>query len=284
MKFCYIDESGNSSHNTISVMAGMLVDFTKVNKHSGIFRDERDKLFSEYHSVNGSTKIDEVKTYQIYEGKKNWSKVDADIRKEFIKNACRMCERIPCEIVFSVVSFKKYNEAKHGLKPALKGIWQWQACHLILQIQAQHFKIKGNKGNTLVIFDDHHGDMDVLYEAFNGSADFHSFYSYCVSRKKKILKKEENLNQIIDLLSVESKSSIFIQLSDVFAYILRRHVELSSGEPELCIGDKAFTEECFKILKPKIIYKDKYWNQKVPVCELLSSIAPRNLKTIIKSS
>ena len=280
MKFCYIDECGNNQHNKVHSMCGVVIDFTKINKHKKILEKLRDGLFDKYHLVNKKIPT-EIKTYQVNEGKNNWSKIASDIRRKFLLNLCEISQSIPCDLVISLIEFSKFNKSEYK-NLIFNGHWQWSAAHIILQVQSKYFKEKNNKGNTLIIFDDHYGELQVLNGVFNCEELVHYFYQNDLTRKKKVLKDDEKLNQVVDILALESSSSIFVQLADVYAYILRRHVELSLGSKELYPGDGDFIAKCFDHLKPKIIWKDKYWNNNNDMSKFYNSFAPDNLKKIIK--
>lgn len=285
MKFCYIDETGNNSHSTLSVMAGILIDSYKIRKHRDIFSKERSQLFAEFSKGNDGKKAPEIKTSQIHEGKSGWSNVDPGKRKDFLKFACNLSTTIPCTIFFSVIDFEKLKNSSHALKPVLSGYWQWQACHLILQIQAHHFHAKNNKGNTLMIFDDHKGDLEPLQSALSNHGELHAFYAHCVKRKRKELNHDEKLSQIVDMYAIPSKNSLLTQLADIYAYIIRRHIEFSQSAEEQYAGEKDFFQNCFSFLWSQIINNKKYFSRKdIAVCEFLSTIAPDNLLQIMKVS
>ncbi len=283
MKFCYIDECGNPSHNLVNTMCGILIDYTKIRKYKQFFEDSVNSLFKKYELKNRK-QVSEIKTYQIYEGKNNWSKVEPQLRKNFILESCKMVTSIPCEIIFSAIEFKKYHDSHEDIKTLFRGDWQWLASNVILQIQSKNFNCKRNKGNTLVVFDDHYGDIPNLYHVLLEDEKTYDFYKNEVKRKRKKLKESEILNQIIDILAIQSDTSPYNQLADIYAYILRRYIEKCLGADELYPGDNSFITKCFKTLQSKIFFRDKFWNDSIKICNFFKSVAPENIKQIIKNN
>ena len=70
MKFCYVDESG-SQNDRFLVMAGIIVDATRMHVTKGIWVDFLDLI-----SEAAGRRIEEFHTRDLYSGSGPWHKVD----------------------------------------------------------------------------------------------------------------------------------------------------------------------------------------------------------------
>ena len=78
MKFCYVDESG-SQNDRFLVMAGIIVDATRMHVTKGIWVDFLDLI-----SEAAGRRIEEFHTRDLYSGSGPWHKVDGQERTKII--------------------------------------------------------------------------------------------------------------------------------------------------------------------------------------------------------
>ena len=180
----------------------------------------------------------ELKTKAFINGSGDWSKVDADERKEFLSKVCGLaadCAKIYA-ISFSFKDFEK--EAPKAPEKLAKSYWLSAAMYIAALVQQKMQREKKNKGLTVFICDDNKREMqnlsDALYEA---DAWFDPIYQ--MGRKKsgefiwKDLTGDERFSRIINsAFAIKSHQSSLIQVADAVAYIYRRHLELKTEEEE----------------------------------------------------
>lgn len=276
MKFCYTDESGAKAEDAVNVMAGVCVDATKVSKYKKEFIGLKEDIFEIYKAENVRCPT-EIKTSQIYKGKNGWERIAPDKRKVFLEKSLDLLTEMSAKVFLAVIEFEKYKRCNHSMKSSLSGDWQWMAAHMALQLQSEYFG-KGNKYRTLLIFDDHYGDIRAIYKYLYEQPSSSDFYDYKIPRTNKVIKSDEIMNQLMDILAVDSKSSELNQLADIVSYISRRYIELRAGIPELYSGDGQYIRTMYQKIKSQIICREKFYSE---AGDFFGEIAPDRIRDIL---
>lgn len=221
MKFVYIDESGIDAEKTFAVMSGVIVDAYRMH----ITKNDWGKLLSSLSRYLGVT-VDEIHTRDIYPGNGIWRNIDGPKRAAIFNVILDWFNERKHEIVFSAVNKDIFNKdfTKEPFSNDIGTLWRFLALHISLSVQKYHKPIRGNKGNTVLIFDEQNRERDNFTELIFKPPDWTDTYY-----KRGI--RENKLNQIIDVPYFgNSKFVWLIQLADFVCFFLRRYIELTMGE------------------------------------------------------
>lgn len=237
MKFFYVDESGATDQGDVFVTAGVLVDAYKLRKYTA----ELDSLVTGFLTRHPGAPA-EIKTKRVLEGKGGWSKIDPQERKDFVTDMCRVAASCSKLIVFGM-SFAQYKAAcGSGVfkLPCEKSYWVLSGMYLASLVQKKMKPKERNKGLSVLVFDDHKSEMSALSDALYES---HAWFDGLYHVDGKPLKQGDRFDQIVNTaFAINSKHSSFIQVADVVAYVYRRHIELSSGQPEAYPGESVYID------------------------------------------
>ena len=253
MKFAYIDESGGKGQSDVFVMAGLLIDASKLRKYTAEF----DVMINDF-LVKHPSAPEELKTKALINGVGGWRGVDADDRKQFLSNVCELA--VSCSRIYAIgFSFNNFDLARRSASenpPFDKSYWVGAAMYVAGLVQKKMQGEKNNKGLTVIIFDDNKIDMpkvsDRLYTA---DPWFDPLYQIKKSRRGKRdwqpIKQENRFDHIINsAFAIKSEHSSLVQVADAVSYVYRRHLELKT-EAENWVGEKEYYENLVNKLDTK---------------------------------
>lgn len=244
MKFVYTDESGTGSE-PYAVMGCIIVDALRMVPT----KNEWDDFLPTLSRLAGK-RIDEFHTKDFYSGSNLWHNVSGEKRSDITDAICGWIAERRHHIAITSVAKSDYDaESKAGqLKKELNTPWMVMATHLILSIQREFQGEKKNKGNSILVFDEHGMDKVNIEEfVFNPPEWSDSYYS----KNKKM----RRLNQIVDVpYFCNSKHVGMIQIADFVSFIARKHIELTDGGfPEKYTGEKAKIQQWFNKIQSRSI-------------------------------
>lgn len=251
MKFCYVDESGDETQSDVFTMVGFLIDAYRWRRITRDF-DALVLGIRAEHPKNPS----EIKTKNLLNGSKGWNKVDPDIRKTFVREACDLVVN-DGQLYASALSFEKLRaKGLNSRHPTRGTYWHAASMYLASLIQKNMQKVAGNKGLTVLIMDDNQAGMPALSDAIYAADPwFDGLYQLRSTKRGKsvwIPRTQDNrLEQIVNTaFAIKSDHSSLIQIADVLAYVYRRHLEvLAAGEG--WPGEADFISELFDLLETK---------------------------------
>jgi len=269
MKFCYLDESG-TARNPIMVMVGILVDVQRMKPT----KEDWAFLLNELSKLLGK-EIKEIHTKDFYPGNREWRRLNGSQRKELTKIILDWFERRKHHFCYSSVIKSKYQSEfdKESVANDIPTIWTFLALHNLLALQKHNQKYKGNKGDSLLIFDKHQ-DVEKLISLINEVPGWTDCY---YGRERR----QQPLNLIIDKPYVgDSKQVSLIQIADFFAYFIRRYAEIKENliPPRFRDEEEIITNFVDKIMKRAIKSSYIYPKQNVDECSrLFIKYAPDSL-------
>ena len=246
MKFAYVDESGSGSSSDgegdIFVMAGVLIDATKLRKYTAVFDAFIKGVLGRYKKYHP----EELKTSSFINGKGAWGEIDGEERQKVLQDICDILKNDASAQVYayclSILSFD-HNKERYDAENNNKKYWHAAAMYIASLIQKKMvMKTEKNKGLTVLIYDHNAMDFprlsDTLYESS-------SWYDGICRAKKggkwQTITDENRFDQIINTaFFIKSEHSSLILVADAVAYIYRRHVELEDGSNENWKGEKDF--------------------------------------------
>lgn len=273
MKIVYIDESGTGGE-PIGVMVGVVVDSLRM----GVTKDNWNELLGEL-SLIAQKPIDELHTKDFYPGNGIWRGVGGEQRSKITDKICDWFTSRRHDLVFCVVDTQKYNTFKAaGKYPQEIGtLWRFMSMHLALAIQKEGQTRPKNKGNSILIMDNHEAEHQHITGIINAAPAWtDSFYNKS--------KKQKRLDQIIDVpYFADSRNVGLIQLADFFSYFIRRYIEIKeSHSPEKYAGEAAKIDN----LMSRIIarsFKKSFSYPKVNRCECAAffyDVAPTSILSL----
>ena len=232
MKFLYVDESGDNSQGDIFVMTGILVDATRLTKHTKIFDEKVDSIL-EQSPKNPC----EIKTKQLIGGKNKWKGVNPGVRKALLE--AFVTQALEFSKIYAIaLSLSAFREASQKKDIPFNGHWAGAAMFLLALLQKKMLTVKRNKGLTVVIFDDNPKGMSVVSQCLHAAdAWFDPIYQQRKKIRRKNVWKEiparERFSMIVNsTFSTMSEHSSFIQVVDAISYVYRRHLELIGIQEE----------------------------------------------------
>lgn len=216
VKICYVDESG-FGEEPIAVMAGILIDITRMHKT----KDEWRELLEKLSSIAGKH-IPELHTKDLYSGNGIWRNVAANDRTLIADNITSWMVERSHSIVFTAVIKEKYWASMQSgrISDELNSIWRFLGFHLVLAIQKYGQRMSHCKGHTLLIFDNQHKEevrfADVVLRPPLWSDGYYE-------REKK----QKPLDQVVDVpYFADSRDVGLVQVADFVAFFLRRYAEV----------------------------------------------------------
>ncbi|KUF09040.1 DUF3800 domain-containing protein [Pseudoponticoccus marisrubri] len=253
MKFIYIDESGDRGGGDVFVMCGLMVDAYKLRKKTADF----DRMLGALHAKYPSA-ARELKTSQFLNGKKPWSKIPPQERKDFIQDVCRLAVDNGGKLFGYGLSYERFDTAKaafHG-HPSGDSYWLASGMFTAALVQKKMQGVKGGKGLTVMIMDDHKMEMPGLSDGLYMADEW---YDGLFQERKKVRGKStwgarkagDRFDQIINTaFAIKSDHSSLVQVADVISYVYRRHLELKAL-PEKYPGEREYYEMLVGILEPQ---------------------------------
>jgi hypothetical protein len=228
MKFCYVDESGTGDQ-PIAVMAGVVVDAWRMRPT----KSEWSELLQQLAEIVGRD-VKEFHTRDFYAGNGPWRELNGETRKAVIGSIFEWYAGRKHQIVYSVIDKHHWEDIghEHPHRASIGSLWSTLGLHVALSLQKAYQRMKGNKGNTVLIFDNHEQDHKRLTELLLEPPEWTDTY-YDRSPKNR------RLDQIVDVPHfVDSTHVGLIQLADCVSYFLRRHLEIAEG-----LTDEAYPGE-----------------------------------------
>jgi len=269
MKFCYLDESGTGK-SPIVVMVGIIVDALRMKPT----KEDWSLLLNEISKILGK-EISEMHTKDFYPGNKEWHRLYGSQRKKLTKIILDWFEKRKHHFCYSSVIKSKFQDEfdRESVASEIPTIWTFLALHNLLAIQKLNQNLKGNKGDTLLIFDKHQ-DIEKLIDLISEVPSWTDCY-YGRQRGK------QPLNVIVDVPYVgDSKQVSLIQIADFFAYFIRRYSEIKEKLilPKFQDEEKIITGFINKIMKRRIKSSCVYHKQNIDECsKLFIKYAPESL-------
>jgi hypothetical protein len=149
VKFCYVDESGTGSE-PIATMVGILVDYRRMH----ITKSEWAGLLQSLSDFTGQ-QIAELHTADFYSGNGVWRGMDGPQRSRIISLIFEWISERKHRIVYTSVNKELYfkSRASDEMPKEINTIWKYLGFHLVLAIQRYSQPEKGNKGHTVLTFD-----------------------------------------------------------------------------------------------------------------------------------
>jgi hypothetical protein len=275
MKVCYVDESGNTSHDPCLVMVGILVNAHRLNRtreeFAGIF-DEIQGLFEE--------NLRELKGSKLILGRDRWRKVDPNLRKRIAGYLCGWIVERKHNIALSAIErCKLKNDSTADVPKACRDEWLAGGLHIALQLQKANQGKDKNKGHTFLIFDDNKAKADALSDLLWQPPEWTDDY---YDRGKK----QSRLDQIVDTtFSIKSHHAGLVQVADLFAFIFRRHAEMKDfGQPEEWSGEQALIDGYVTTMTERLLPRACRWPARQPGASSrwFNSVAPTSLMALGK--
>ena len=233
MYACYVDESGHcgvklNPEQPVEVVCGTLIDLTKLTaahrEHNEFVRLLRTKEIP----------LDEIKASRMYRGRGAWKGVDPSDRKDAMSSVIQWAIQRGCKFIPCPIDCEKFFKAKVGnceLAKTLTYPYEAGAMNVILGVQRTHKSKRRNKGRTFVILDEQPKHDSNLVKVFDEHPDlFDDFYGFKGPGRKKT-NLPRRLDQIVDQpFFAKSHVSAVVQVADVAAYIVNRHLRLTCYE------------------------------------------------------
>ena len=270
MKICYVDESGDSQDPCL-IMVGVLVDSVRLNRT----RVEFSEIFAEIQSLFQEN-LRELKGSKIIFGRDRWRKVDPDIRHQIAEFFCCWISEKKHKLAISAIDREKFrNVAEDGDTAERRDEWLAAGLHIALQIQRFSQSSKKNKGHTFLIFDDNKQKADKFGEILWNPPEWTDSYYGKGGH-------QDRMDQIIDTpFAVKSHHAGLVQVADLFAFIMRRYVEIEDfGAREQWDGEKSLLDEYVSTLSGCLLPRAHRWPTRSgsAAVKWYNSLAPASLK------
>lgn len=266
MYFCFCDETGTGDGGAHLIVAGIVAD---ANRYSRT-REEFKELFDRCSSA-AKDGLRELKSSELSRGKGKWFSVPRHERNGIISELVEWTTTRKHRIALAAI-----NVEVAAATPAPDDIpddnWLRAGLHVALQVQRSHQGKSGNKGRTLLFFDEHPRLADLSGLLLEPPLSTDAYYG---RRKKQAV-----LSEVLDT-SVAVKSHHFglIQVADLYAYIFRRYCELVAGASETWEGETATVTEWTHALAPRLLDAADRWPARTtsPLAKWYRAVAPRPL-------
>jgi hypothetical protein len=266
LKFCYADES-DSGDGALVVAVGVIVDGSRMH----LTKADWSELLGAMSRRVGA-QLREFKASDLYRGSGRWYGVPDEERAKVIGDIVKWLEDRKHNIAYTGIIRSSFNACSRPERGDLPDTWCAADAHLLLAIQRCHQRERSNKGHTVVVLDQGGHEGHLLEFARTPPAWTDDYYG----RRRR----DPPLNQIIDVpYFVDSAHAFLVQTADLFAYILRRYVELTDrGAPERYRGESAQVAGWAKSLARRA-YRSDLWPSKKRTAahELFAEIAPPSL-------
>ena len=226
MKACYIDESGHcgkkfNPDQPVEVLAGVLTDFY------GLFKTqkEQDGIIKQLNDLR--IPVSELKASQMYRDRGPWHGVHYKKRYAVIEQILQWSVDRKCKFIISPIDSKKFFERKNNACEVSNQLfypYEAGAFNMILSVQRMSAGSKGNKGKTIMVFDEQSEHDNRLLELLSQDLDFtDGFTGY--KYKPKSRKNPPRLEEIVDVpYFSKSHLSKAIQLADLVAFVVNKYL------------------------------------------------------------
>lgn len=276
MKTCYVDESGNNTQDPCLIMVGVVVDAARLNRTREEFAEVFDIVQGLFHD-----NLKELKGAKMIFGRDRWRKIDPVIRKRIGQFFCNWLTTRKHYLAVSAIDRFRFTSS-NGCTCTVdvdNNPWLAASLHIALQLQKHHQAVKGNKGHTFLFIDENKKEADRLTELLFSPPSWTDQY---YDRGKK----QTQLDQLIDsAFAVRSHHAGLVQVADLFAFMLRRYVELNDYDiDEQWDGERQLINGYAKVLAPRMLPLSTRW-PKMPQCDCTrwyNELAPDSLKRLGK--
>lgn len=253
MKFIYIDESGSRDEGDVFVTTGIMVDAYKLRRKTADFDARLEALFNRHPGART-----ELKTKRFINGRGGWNQIDAEERKAFLEEVCRLAVSNGGKVYGYGLSYEAFDSAiamGYG-HPFGNSYWLAGAIFTSCLVQKKMQKISDGKGLTVLIMDDNKQEMSALSDAlYDADPWFDGLYQEQTRRRRRTVWNERSASNRFDHIintafAIKSNHSSLVQVGDAISYVYRRHLELMSA-PEAYPGEQAYFQSLFDILEPQ---------------------------------
>lgn len=266
MKFCYIDES-DAGDGSLVVAVGVIVDGSRMH----LTKSDWAALLETMSGRLGAP-LREFKASDLYQGSGRWRGMEGSERGQVISDVVKWIDDRKHYIVYSGVTAAAMEACTREELRDIPDTWCAADEHLLLAVQRHHQVLASPKGHTVVVLDQgRHGEhlVDFVRRPPAWTDDYYG-------RGRRQLP----LNQIVDVpYFVDSAHAVLVQTADLFAYVLRRHVELSDfGDGERYTGEAAQVAAWSRDLAARAFRSDLWPTQnRTGAHELFRQLAPPSL-------
>ncbi len=259
MYFCYVDESGHcgtkyNPEQPVEVLVGVVSDATKIHKTNREHSNFLKELLHRY-----GIEVTELKSAQIFRGRKEWSKVDPDVRKKVFKDLLKWVNERSCKIIVCPIDSQKFFEMKkNGDELANKFLYPYEtgAFNVLLSLQRMKYGSPNNKGKTVVIFDEEGEHDKRLIKLLSDDLSFTDGFTQI--KIPKTMKKQAELERLCQIVDIpffsKSEHSQLIQIADLVAFVVSRYIQLKSfGVAPAFVDELTVIEEFYLGVKDSLI-------------------------------
>lgn len=233
MYFCYVDESGHcgtkfNPEQPVEVLVGVVSDATKIHKTNREHSNFLKKLLHT-HGIE----VSELKSAQIFRGRKEWHSVSPVVRKQVFKDLLKWVNNRSCKLIVCPIDSAKYFDLKkqgHELANKFHFPYETGSLNVLLSLQRMKYGSRNNKGKTVVIFDEEGEHDKRLIKLLSEDLSFtDGFTQIEIPKSKKKQAELERLCQIVDIpFFSKSEHSQLIQIADLVAFVVSRYIQLKS--------------------------------------------------------
>lgn len=225
MKFCYVDES-ESARGGVVVAAGVIVDGTRMH----LTKSDWAGLLATMGARLGR-QLREFKASDLYQGSGPWHGMAGTDRGQVIEDVLTWIARRRHAVAFSGVASSAFDGTERSEPQELLDTWCVANAHIMLAVQRAHQRLDAPKGHTVVVLDRGRHEQHLVDFVRSPPSWTDAYYDR---------RRRGPLDQIVDVpYFVDSAHAVLVQTADLFAYILRRYVELSDlGDGERYRGEQ----------------------------------------------
>ncbi len=250
MYICYADESGYTGavldpNQRFLVMAAILANTYNMHRTQADFGE----IVEQFRALTGRH-FREVKAEELYAGRNVWQSVAGGARHTAYEKVLLWFAQRSHHVLFSAIDtrpfFQRLDDGDTFIS-TLRAPYIAAALQIALVVQRRNQNHKGNKGRTLIIFDEQ-GEFDIhISELIAYPPPWtDEYYEYC---------RGDRLDQIIDTAYfVRSHHASLIQVADLVALVLRRYAALlDGGDAERYTGESDRIRSWVDIITPRLI-------------------------------
>ncbi|HET7676948.1 MAG TPA: DUF3800 domain-containing protein [Candidatus Limnocylindrales bacterium] len=227
MQFCYLDESGNGTEPVL-VLACVAVDAQRMHRTKAGW----EELFVELSGL-APTPVRELKSSDLYGGRKQWRRVRGEDRAAAIEAVLTWLVRRRHRVYFTGVDKAAFETARRDSSAvaSLRDPWCAAAMHVVLQLQKDGRGKRVPKGHHALFFDAQEQHEEHLAKLTKEPPAWTDDY-YARARR------EPPLSRLVDSpYFANSRHVLLLQIADLLAFVLRRHAELTMGLPSQYEGE-----------------------------------------------
>jgi hypothetical protein len=216
--------------------------------------------------------LQEFKGSDLYRGRGKWGKVESEQRVQLLEQIVGFAADRKHRLVLGAVDINRFDKSQIDCPPS-GDARMIAALHCVLQVERHQRSKKGNKGDTLFLFDEHRGN-DVMAEyLLDAPIDVRSYFG-----EKG---RPANDSCIVEApLSVRSERFGMIQIADVLAFLFRRFAEVEAGQEEWFVGEKERLREWAKRLSERLVPRPDRWPSRNagPLPQQFRNLCPPSLR------